>query len=68
MPPSKSDIPKTSLYSGSSLTKQSAYWTRKRAMELMTSNNNAVQVSKSYMDILSKYKTERYTRYIIIRS
>ncbi|XP_060590100.1 uncharacterized protein LOC132745252 [Ruditapes philippinarum] len=48
---------------GSHLTKESAYMTRKRAMEMMQgTNSNAVQVSKSYMDILNKYKSERYTR------
>ncbi|XP_053377938.1 uncharacterized protein LOC123530293 [Mercenaria mercenaria] len=48
---------------GNKLTKQSAYQVRKRAMEMMqATNSNAVQVSKSYMDILNKYKTERYTR------
>jgi len=51
------------LSAGSDLTKQSAYWVRKRAMEMMSGTpNNAVQVSKSYMDILNRYKTERYTR------
>ncbi|KAL4226193.1 hypothetical protein ACF0H5_014179 [Mactra antiquata] len=48
---------------GSSLTKQSAYWTRKKMMDMMqVPPNAAVQVSKRYMDILNKYKTDRFTR------
>ncbi|WAR25226.1 hypothetical protein MAR_010930 [Mya arenaria] len=49
---------------GCDLTKQSAYWVRKKAMEMMSgTSNNAVQVSRSYMDILKRYKADRYTRY-----
>ena len=49
---------------GCQLTKASAYWTRKRAMEeMMDNSNNSRQMSQRYMKILNKYKSDKLTRY-----